>query len=215
MDEDPTQRIEGEGDEQQTRKLETDPTRVMPAGSVPPPGAAPSPPPGSSSPPGSVPPPTGSSGFGDGRPSMLTLTLAALVAAIAGLIIGAFAIGGGGKTKTVTLSETETVTQTSAAPTTTTTPSTTTTTTPSGDVSAEQAQAAAQTSASETAFKAGISLAPGDIDAKCTAEGGATTSNNWSCEVSSQNGQCTGTLTVTGAGNNDTAIEDNKVSCGE
>ena len=204
MDEDPTRRIPSEGEEE-TRKLETDPTRVMPSGSVPPPGAPPvaPPPPQYTSP--------GDSGEG---PSTRVLVAGALTAALAGLVIGAFVIGGGGDTKTVTLSETETVTQTGAAPTTTTPPPTTTgtTTTPSGGVSAEQAQKAAQTATSETAFKAGISLAPGDIEAKCTAEGGATTSNSWSCEVSNQAGQCTGTLTVVASGTG-TKIENNQVVC--
>jgi len=185
--------------EEPTRRIDADPTRVMPASSVPPPSG------GQSSEP--------SAGVGGG-PSPTTLVFAALGAAVAGLVIGAVAIGGDNEktvTQTVTLSKTQTVTVTSQPTATATTP----TDAPTGAVSAEAAKSAAQAAASETAFEAGISITPDDIDAQCTPQGGAATSDRWSCDVASQSGQCTGTLSVVAADQGETAIENNGVSCGE
>jgi hypothetical protein len=123
-------------------------------------------------------------------------------------VIAIILIAGGDDDKSTTVTQPGTTTTL----TTTTTDTTTTQEQPPG-ISQQDAQTAAQNEASNTAESSGISLAPDDFEARCTAEGGTETSDVWNCQVTSTNGQCSGTITV--VQQQGISTRDNEISCGE
>ena len=153
--------------------------------------------------------PPGSPGGDDGSSRRVIIVLAALVAAVAGLAIGALVVAGGNdKTKTVTSTGTTTVTTATA-----TTDTTTTTTEPT--ISQQSAKGAAASAASDAADQAGVSIPPSGFDVRCTAEGGGSQASTWNCQASSTNGQCSGPVTVVATANGAADVQDNQVACGE
>jgi hypothetical protein len=189
--EDPTRRIP-------SHEPPTEATRAMPH-DVAPPGSGPQPKPPA--------PPAGGEPTGDGDGgSKLPIIIGALVAAIAGVVVAVLLIAGGDGEgpKTVTATGTTTVTQTQTTQTTETSEPT---------ISQPQAAAAAQSAASETAGNAGLRIPPADFDTQCTAEGGTSQASTWNCQVTSQDGQCSGPVTVVATANETADVQDNQVAC--
>ncbi len=152
-------------------------------------------------------PGTGDDGGGGSRTAVV---IGALVAAVAGVVVAVLLIGGGDdKTKTVTSTgPTTTVT-------TTTTQETTDTTTTTPGITQAAAASAAESAASNTASQGGIDIPPSDFDARCTAQGGTSTSSTWNCDVTSSSGQCSGLVVVEATADGGTAIQENQIGCGE
>jgi hypothetical protein len=135
-------------------------------------------------------------GSGNGeRPARRTgIQIGFLVAPVIGLGVGlALALGGDDDkedepvtTPTSATTQATTTTETTV----TTTPPPTTTTTPSGPtITHTQAKSPAKRGASAAEVHFGISIPPGDWDARCTAVGGRSVAGTWSCQVASNRGQ--------------------------
>lgn len=97
----------------------------------------------------------------------------------------------------------------------TTTTTTTTTAPTAATISQVQAEGAAAAAASREAARGGISIAPRDFDAHCTATGGASQASTWSCDVASSSGQCSGPVTVYAVRAGVAATRNPQISCGE
>jgi len=158
---------------------------------------------------------------GEKRARRTGILIGFLVAAVIGLGVGlAFALSGDddGKDEPVTTptSATTGTTVTTETTVTTTPPTTTTTTTPSGPtITQVQAKAAAQRGASAAVVKFGITIPPSDWDARCTAVGGTDQAATWSCQVASNGGQCSGSITAFARAPGVAGTRDAQVGCGE
>jgi hypothetical protein len=98
----------------------------------------------------------------------------------------------------------------------TTTPPTTTTTTPSAPtIDQTQAKSAAQRGAAAEVVKFGITIAPNDWDARCTAVGGTDQAAAWSCQVAANGGQCAGAITAFARAPGVPATRGARIGCGE
>lgn len=101
-----------------------------------------------------------------------------------------------------------TPTQTSATTPTATTPAV-------ASFSQQTAKQVAARAASVETDKQGVTVRPAEWDVKCTARGGGVTASEWTCELGSPSGQCTGTLEVYGSGGARIATRREQVGCGE
>jgi hypothetical protein len=160
------------------------------------------------------------SGNGERRARRTGILIGFLVAAVIGLGVAlALALGGDDDNSDEPVTTpTSATTQTTASTetTVTTTPPTTTTTTPSGPtITQTQAKAAAQRGASAAAEHFGISIPPGDWDARCTAVGGRSDAATWSCQVAANSGQCAGPITAYARAPGVAATRDERIGCGE
>ena len=161
------------------------------------------------------------SGNGERRARRTGILIGLLVAAVIGLGVGlALALGGDDDNKTDESVTTPTSATTQATTTTettvTTTPPTTTTTTPSGPtINQTQAKSAVRRGASAAVVHFGISIPPGDWDARCTAVGGRSDAATWSCQVASNSGQCAGPITAYARAPGVPATRDERIGCGE
>ena len=160
------------------------------------------------------------SGNGERRARRTGILIGLLVAAVIGLGVGlALALGGDDdkKDESVTTPTSATTQATTATEkTVTTTPPPTTTTTPSGaTITQTQAKSAAQRGASAAVVHFGISIPPGDWDARCTAVGGRSDAATWSCQVASNSGQCAGPITAFARAPGVPATRDERIGCGE
>jgi hypothetical protein len=158
---------------------------------------------------------------GERRARRTGILIGFLVAAVIALGVGlALALSGDDddqeKSATTPASVTTAPTASTETTVTTTEPSTTTTTAPSvPTIDQVQAKAAAQRGASAEAVKSGITIPPADWDARCTAVGGRDQAATWSCQVASNSGQCSGSITAFARAPGVAGTRNPQIACGE
>jgi hypothetical protein len=108
---------------------------------------------------------------------------------------------------------TSTAAPASTATATTPTATTTQTSPAPATISQVEAKAAARVAASQGVVRASTSLPPGQWDAHCTATGGRDRAGTWSCQVTSLNGQCSGSLTAYAAARDVARARNVQVAC--
>jgi hypothetical protein len=158
---------------------------------------------------------------GEKRARNTGILIGVLVAAVVGLGVALALVLAGGdddkdKTQPATTPTLPTQTTQPTDTTVTTTPPTTTTTPPSTPtIDQTQAKAAAQRGAAAAVTRFGISIPPPDWDARCTAAGGTDQAATWSCQVASNGGQCSGSITAFATAAGVAATRNAQVGCGE